>query len=235
MDNRTVKTCAAVFATLVGVGVVLIIVSIFLSVIKVSIQLPIPGFGGSFSESLNLFDSGWDELGVSPVFMIVSYFVLLAGLIAMFVDTMIRQTSKKKVPALNYIALSVSFVGFLLLIISSVTTKVNVANRIEQQMLEVAKQSPDYSQLGYTDESFLFLVRMMLHYNLDVGVIMAIVGGAVAVIGSVLLVIPAFDTTKTPPSFIAPNHTAATSGLASVRPFSIDPNTFNNFDNDGHI
>lgn len=192
MEKKILKTLVYIFVSMVGFGLGLIAVSMFLSVIDVKTLLPMIGTAsGTISGSLSLFDADWDMMDASPIFMIISFSVLLVGLIIMAIDASVKQKTKKQIKGLNFTALGISSVGFILLIVSTIVTKGAVKDSMNSIILAATKAEPGVS--GYSDQELLMVINMFVTYKFGAGAIMAIIGGVIALIGSVLLVIPMFD------------------------------------------
>ncbi|MDE5592749.1 MAG: hypothetical protein K2I75_02330 [Clostridiales bacterium] len=215
----------------------------FASFVDINIPVTVPEVNGWFNDSIDVFDGTWKMLdGASPLFLILSYAALIIGLVIVAVDATIKQKLKKKVKGLNYAGLAISIIGYVLLIVSMVITKDDVKYAMNELFLALIEQSGQTG--GIPNQQINLLLNLMFRYDLGMGSIMAIIGGAIAIIGSILLVLPIFDPTKATASSgtpTAPTYSHYTlpdpatiestgGGLASVKPF--DPNAGN--DNDAN-
>ncbi|MDE6200800.1 MAG: hypothetical protein K2M47_02810 [Clostridiales bacterium] len=194
MENKNLKTAVYLLTGMIGFGIGLILVSLFMSFMDINVNSALTGMVGASSASLELFDGDWSMLDVSPVFVILSYLVLLAGLVIMAVDASVKQKVKKKVKGLNFAGLALSVVGFVLLIVSIIVTKSQVEDSMDKIMIATVKMTDEGASL--TDQQILAAIRMVMSYSLGIGSIMAIIGGIIALIGCVLIVIPALDPIK---------------------------------------
>ncbi|MCH5155231.1 MAG: hypothetical protein J1F69_01360 [Clostridiales bacterium] len=219
MENKNSKILAYIFVCMVGFGIGLIVVSLFIGVVKIKVNMSMAGaYGAVSSQQLTLFDDDWEMLGVSPAFMIISFLVLLIGLAMVAVDASVRQKFNKKTKGLNYIALAISAIGFILLIVSAIYTKDKVEDGMNNWLLAYLKLQMAETDTYVTDQQLMLIIKMMISYKLGIGSVMAIIGGVIALLGSVLLAIPALDPLKT----AKPAATQPT-GLASVQPFAVNP------------
>lgn len=185
MDNKTTKVVINVFAGLLGFGLGLIAVSFFLGMVEASI--PMMGINAS----LKIFDADWNTMDSNPVFIIVSFIVILSGIIVMAVDVGIKQKAKKQVKGLNYIALALTIIGFILVIVSTVVTKNAVKDEMIEMLMGVLGDLEGYE--GMTKAQLELVINMLVSFKLGVGAVMAIVGGVFALIASILLVLPQFN------------------------------------------
>lgn len=193
MENKNLKTLINVFVGMVGFGLGLAAVSLFLSVVDVTSTVPVTGSSGTMNASLSLFDADWDMMDASPAFLIISFLVLLSGLIIMALDASFKQKLKKNVKFLNYIALALSVVGLVLLIVSAIVTVNDVEDSMMSIMLAAAKEEAGSDA---NDKILLVTLRAMVNFKMGTGAVMAILGGVIAVVGSVMLVIPTFNPIK---------------------------------------
>ena len=246
MESKTIKTLAYIFVGMVGFGIGLIAVSMFISVVDVTSRIPVPGSTGTYNASLNLFDADWDSMDASPTFLIISFLVLLAGLVMMAIDASVRQKLKKRIKGLNYVALVISIAGLILLIVSAIITKDAVEDSMTKIFLATVKDQAELEGTYVTEQQLLLVLRMMVSFEMGMGSIMAIIGGVIALIGSVMLVIPMFNPINIPATSaaqqpaanqaVAPQQPAAAetaastdtvtpqqpTGLASVQPFAVE-------------
>ena len=197
VENKTLKTIITVFLSMVGFGVGLAAVSMFLSVVDVKTIVPTVGTtSGTMSASLSLFDADWDSMDASPMFMILSFMVLVVGLAIMAIDASMRQKQKKKTKGLNYAAFAISVVGFVMLIVSAIVTKNDVEESMNKIALAAAKAEAGIAD-DSNDQQLLLMIKMMVSYKLGYGAIMGLVGGAIGLVGGAMLLVPAFDPAKT--------------------------------------
>lgn len=205
MEKKNLKVVVYLLTGMIGFGLGLIAVSLFMSFMDLNVNSGFAGFGTS--GSLELFDADWDMLDVSPAFVIISYLVLIAGLVVMAIDASVKQKMKKKIKGLNFVGLALTVVGFALLIVSIFITKGKVEDAMDNLMIAALKMSGEVS--GMSDQQILTMLRMVMSYELGIGSIMAIIGGIIAIIGSVMIVIPAFDPMKLAAEQAAPAATPA--------------------------
>ncbi|MDE7107580.1 MAG: hypothetical protein K2O39_04580 [Clostridiales bacterium] len=223
MENKNLKIAVYIFVCMVGFGLGLIAVSIFMSFIDVKTLVPMPGSSGTYNASLDLFDAEWGSMDASPVFVILSYLVLIVGLIITAIDASIRQKLKRKIKGLNYAGLAVSVIGFVLFIVAVIITKNDVAKSMNNLILQSAITAAGGAA---SEQELMLAIQALVHYNLGIGTIMTIIGSVVAIIGSILLVIPAFDPIK------LAAQPAATAPTAPATPAEPAPNTEANDNND---
>lgn len=234
MDNKTTKMLINVFAGILGFGLGLIVVSLFLSVVDVSAPLlgGLMGGNSSTSASLGLFDPDWDTMDSSPVFIIVSFLVLIIGIAIMSVDLGLKQKAKKQVKGLNYTALAVIFVGFILIIVSTVTTKNAVKDEFIEMIIGSIGDSEEYE--GMTNAQIEFAIGLLINFKLGIGAVMAIVGGVFALIGGTLLVLPQFNPiqlSQAPAQPAQPAPATAPATPAAEQPVAEQAATVDPFDN----
>lgn len=188
MDNKSTKMIINVFAGIMGFGLGLVVVSLFLSMINVSAPLIIPK---AENPVFDIFSADWDFVDASPAFIVISFVVLIIGIVVMSVDVGIKQFAKKQIKGLNYIALAVIFVGLILVIVSTIVTK----NAIKDEFIEIVLGSMGDSEEyeGMTNAQIEFAINLLINFELGIGAIMGIIGGVFATIGGTLLVLPQFD------------------------------------------
>ncbi|MDE6618146.1 MAG: hypothetical protein K2K13_03880 [Clostridiales bacterium] len=191
MENKNLKLVVYILTGMVGFGLGLIAVSLFMSFVDLNVN-PVYGAAmGMESAALKLFESeDWSMLDLSPAFVIISYLVLIVGLIIVAADASIKQKLKRKIKGLNYGGLAVTAVGFVLLIVSIFITKGQAADAMDRVLIAMLTEA------GITEIQAMTILEEMISYGLGIGSVMAIVGGVIALIGSILLVIPAFDPIK---------------------------------------
>lgn len=208
MEKKSIKTLVYLFVGMVGFGLGLIAVSLFLDFMNIKFILPMPELTGIVGGRIDLFSSTWDMYNVSPAFVIISYLVLIVGIIIISVDASFRQKLKKKVKGLNYIGLALAAVGFILLIVSIIVVKGQMEDAHGKFWLIAMKESGQAD--GMSDEMLKLSLSMLFSYDLGIGSIMAIIGGVIALIGGIMLVIPVFDPMKLAVEPAAPAAPAAT-------------------------
>lgn len=232
MENKNTNAAVYAFTCITVLGLWLVTVGMFANFVNIDVIIPVPGMDGMLNDSIALIDSSWKILdGASPLFLILSYMALIAGLVIVAVDATIKQKLQKKVKGLNYAGFAISVVGYALVIVSMVLTKNDVRDAMNKVFFELIQQSGQTG--GMTNQQIELILNVMFRYNLGIGSIMAIIGGAVALIGSLLLIIPVFDpmntksatsSTGTGYKLTLPSEPTG-GGLASVKPF--DPNAGN--------
>lgn len=192
MENKNLKLVVYILTGMVGFGLGLIAVSLFMSFVDLNVNPAYSTLMGMQSAALKLFESkDWSMLGVSPAFVIISYLVLLVGLIIVAVDASIKQKLKRKIKGLNYGGLAVTAVGFVLLVVSIFITKGQASDAMDTVLISMLTE-----EAGMTQTQAMTILNMVISYGLGIGSVMAIIGGVIALIGSILLVIPAFDPIK---------------------------------------
>ncbi|MDE7164989.1 MAG: hypothetical protein K2O04_06175 [Clostridiales bacterium] len=211
MENKTYKVIVNLILGMVGFGLGMIAVSMFLNFMHIGFIYPMLKIEGMMG-GIDLFGSAWNMYKTSPAFVIISYVVLIVGLVIMAVDASIRQKLKKKVKGLNYVGLVLVIVGFVLLIVSIAITKGKVEDEHSKLVLNMLKETGQTN--GMTDEMVMLSIGMVFSYDLGVGSIMAIIGGVIALIASVLLVLPAFDPIK----LAAASEATTSAPTATVQP-----------------
>lgn len=196
MENKNLKVVVYLLTGMVGFGLGLVAVSLFLDFMTVKTLMPITSAAGNTVNmgALRLFDADWSAFNVSPAFVIISYVVLIVGLCIVAIDASIKQKLKRKIKGLNYAGLALTLVGFVLLIVSIIITKGQVEDAMDKFLIEFVKAAG--ATEGASDQELMLVIRMMISYDLGIGSIMAIIGGVIALIGSILLVIPMFDPIK---------------------------------------
>lgn len=233
MEKQKLKILVYTFVCMVGFGLGLVAVSLFMSVVDLTSKVSVPGSSGTYNASLGLFDADWDSLDASPAFLVISFLVLVVGLVLMAVDASYKQKLAKKIKGLNYIALAVSVVGLVLLIVASLVTLNSVEDSMMKIMIAAAKQE---AEGALTDQQIATTIRMMCDFNLGSGTIMAIIGGVISVIGCIMLIIPAFDPIKLAAEPAAPAQPVADSPAAPVEQnASAQPVTKDELTNDSSI
>ena len=208
MENKTTKMLINVFAGIMGFGLGLVVVSLFLGMVDASIPMM------NINASLGAFDADWDTMDASPLFIIVSFAVLIVGIVIMSVDLGLKQKTKKQVKGLNYAALAVIFLGLILVIVSTIVTK----NAVKDEMIEMLKGMLE-GQEGYEDVTgaqMELIINMLVSFDLGIGAIMAIIGGVFATIGGTLLVIPQFNPIQLAKAAEQPAPAAATEQPAAA-------------------
>ncbi|MCH5155232.1 MAG: hypothetical protein J1F69_01365 [Clostridiales bacterium] len=227
MENKTLKTLIYIFVGMVGFGIGLIAVSMFISVVDFTSKVPMPSGKGTYGASLSLFDADWDSMDASPAFLIVSFLVLLIGLVMMAVDASVRQKLKKKVKGLNFVALAISVIGLIMLIMAAVYTR----NDVEDSMMKIMVASAKAETGGeLSDQQITLMLKMMVNFEMGTGAVMAIVGGVIAVLGSIMLIIPALDPIKLAAAPAQP--ATPTQPTSPAQPTAENPTTYNNNNND---
>lgn len=235
MENKNLKVAVYLLTGMVGFGLGLIAVSLFMSFLDINVNPLFSGFVGASTASLELFDEDWSMLGVSPAFVIISYVVLIVGLIIVAVDASIKQKLKRKIKGLNFGGLAVTVIGFALLLVSVIVTRGQVEDSMDQIMIAAFRLSGEGADMS--NEEILFALRSVMSYGLGIGTIMAIIGGVIALIGSILLVIPALDPIKlaeqpeaTPAAAAAATATTTTEAPAEPVAPTTEANDNNNND-----
>ncbi|MDE5593121.1 MAG: hypothetical protein K2I75_04225, partial [Clostridiales bacterium] len=153
MENKNLKVAVYLLTGMVGFGLGLIAVSLFMSFMDINVNPLFSSMVGMSSASLDLFDDFWSTLEVSPAFVIISYLVLVVGLAIVAIDVSLKQKAKKKVKGLNIAGLAVTVVGFILLIVSVFITKGNVEASMDALMIAEVKKTPDSA--GMTNQQIL--------------------------------------------------------------------------------
>ena len=164
MEEKTKKLCGFIFFGVVILGLVLAIVGMFTGEITMTAE----AMGISASESVKLFAEGWGEMGApSNIFAVISFIVLVVGLVIALVDAILRLFVKKNIKILTIIAAVVALVGAVLVLVSGIV---------------LAGQFPDIDA-GMTKIS----------YSIGTGAILAFVGG---ILGGVCALLPAVGPFK---------------------------------------
>lgn len=213
MDAKTKKIAIYIFACIVGFGLGLTFVSLFLSVVDVRTNMPVQGTtSGTMNASLSLFDADWDSMDASPAFLIISFVVAIIGMAMLSVDISMRSKLKKKIKGLNFAAAAVTLIGAVLLIVASVVTLNSVEDSMTKIMLAVAKQQAEAMGGEVDDKTLMMALKTLVSFKLGAGAIMGIIGSVIAALGGLLLLLPAFDPTKDgkAPAAAAPAATVAT-------------------------
>ncbi len=125
MEEKQKKMLGFIFAGIILVGVVLAIVGMFIGVINESAL--------GMSESMGLFDEGWDAfekmepaasaLGItlpSRTFMLIAFIVLIVGGVLLLVKTALALFAKKNIKVLGIVASAVTLVGAVLVLVAGI-------------------------------------------------------------------------------------------------------------------
>lgn len=164
MEEKAKKICGFIFAGVVVLGLLFAIIGMFVGEVTATAEM----MGVSSSTSTNLFAEGWGEMGApSNTFAVISFIVLIVGLVIALVDAILRLFVKKSLKVLTIIGALVTLVGAILVLVSGIL---------------LASDFPSASVSGVS-----------ISYSIGTGAILAFVGG---LLGGVCALLPAVGPFK---------------------------------------
>lgn len=234
MEEKTKKLAVNIIGGLIGFGLGLALVSMFLGVVvcKSSVPLEIDGKTRLLNDSLSLFDKDYATLGINNTFAILSFIITAVGAIILGIDASLRNKAGKDLRIMRIVGIVITAVGSVLILVSGIL----LANDIEDFFVGIAldaAKSEMGSQAGVTDEMLIIAIKQIISVKIYVGVYLGFIGGLCATIGGVLLLLKPFAPTK--PTAEAPvTEATANEQVQPQATATIDPFADNNANNDNN-
>lgn len=188
MEEKTKKLAVNIIGGLIGFGLGLVLVSMFLGVAVCKTS-----YAGNFT--IGLFDEDYDTFNISNTFAILSFIITAVGAIILGIDASLRNKTGKDLKIMRIFGIAITAVGSVLILVSCIM----LANDLEDLFVGVAldaAKSEMGSQAGVTDEMLISMIKQLISVKIGVGVYLGFIGGLCATIGGVLLLLKPFAPTK---------------------------------------
>lgn len=206
MEEKTKKLAVNIIGGLVGFGLGLALVSMFLGVAVCN--SPVTG-----NQSIGLFDEDYSTFGINNTFAILSFIITAVGAIILGIDASLRNKAGKDLRIMRIVGIVITAVGSVLILVSGII----LAKDLKDFFVSIAHIS----------------LKDYISVNIGVGVYLGFIGGLCATIGGVLLLLKPFAPTK--PEAEAPVTEATANEQAQPQATAtIDPSADNNANNDNN-
>mgnify|MGYP001033621932 CR=1 FL=1 len=184
MEDKFKKPLFYAVTFIIGMGLGLAIVGLFIGVVSCQTQIP-----GIPSGMVGLFDEDFDTFGINNMFTIVSFIITIIGVLILCIEVSVRIKIRKYIMPLHIAGIAVTVVGAVLVLVSGIMLAGDVEDAIVK--IALAELHAD-GNIGVDDATAIAIIKSMISIKAGAGIYLGFIGGLISAIGSAALFIKQF-------------------------------------------